>query len=279
MERRGELIYYLIEDPLGEGETIGYSRYQLRRVFDEYGKEGGVSRILYVPEAVDGRETLRRFEEELYRRYEERSKRRMDWAWFLRFCGAATSIYAFETLCRAAYIPLAYHLSRYLFLTRELVEVVLDPVAIPFTTALGFVLGLSPLLLSLVITYRFMAGEAGKDGKIAEWLRKLLGEEVEIIKSGELTDFRRSVRGLVEEARRSLEMLNFPSLDERIKACRRLTRSLAEIQAQASYYGLEPLVDYYHRLKASFYSLSRKREVLRKDRALKRRIKELREWR
>jgi len=276
MEARGEISYYLIEDPLGEGETIGYSLHQLRRAFDERRRDMPVRRLLHVPEGVDGRETLRRFEEGLCRRYEERSGSRMDWAWFLRFCGAAASLYAFEPLFKAAYLPLAYHLSRYLFLSRELVEVILDPIAIPFTTALGFTLGLSPLLLAFLLTHRFVAREAKREEGIARWLRGLLEGEVEVAESGALSDFREHSRGLVEEARRSLSALTSPTLEERLEACRRLTRSLGEMQRLASYYGLEPLVDYYHRLKTSFYRLSRERRVLRRDSALRRWMREVR---
>lgn len=279
MERKGEIRYYLIEDPLNERETIGYSRYWLEKVFREYGKGSDVQRILYVPIGVDGRDILKRFEEGLCKRYEKRSKRRMDWAWFLRFCGATISLYSFESLFRIAYIPLTYHLSRYLFLTRELVRVILDPIAIPFTTALGFVLVLSPLLLTLILTHRFMSVEARRDGEIAEWLRGLLNEKMEIIESRELTDFREGVRDLVEKTRSTLKLLNAPSRDERIKACRGLTKSLAEMQAMASYYGLEPLIDYYHRLKTSFYKLSKERKILERVGALERRVTELREGR
>jgi len=278
METSGEIHYYLIEDPLDEGETIGYSRHQLWRAFEEYKSGGTVRRILYTPRR-GGDDILRRFEEKLWRRYEERAGKRMDWAWLLRFCGAAVSVYAFEPLFKLAYIPLAYHLSRYLFLTRELIETVLDPVAIPFTTALGFILGLSPLILTLIITHQYMAREAGKEGEIAKWLRELMEQEAEIRDSPELEEFRKSIRGLMEEARKSLIDLHSPVIEARVKACRRLMKSLAEMQAQASYYGLEALVDYYHRLKTSFYRLSRERRILGRDKALNRWLRELKTWR
>ncbi|RJS87421.1 hypothetical protein CW701_00430 [Candidatus Bathyarchaeota archaeon] len=276
MEADGEIRYYLIEDPLGEGETIGYSRHQLNRIYEEYKDREGVKRILYVPRGLDGGETLRRFEENLCRRLEEKADRRMDWAWLLRFCAAAICIYTFEPLFKLAYIPLVYHLNRYIFISRELVEAVLDPIAIPFTTILGFILGLSPLILTLILTHQYMARISKREGEIAKWLRDLLSEEAEIRESPRLEEFRESIHGLVEEARRSLKALHSPSLEERVEACRRLMRDLAKMQAEASYHGLETLVDYYHRLKTSFYKLSGERRILKRDKALKRWLGEVR---
>ncbi len=280
MEARGEIWYYLIEDPLGEGETIGYSQHQLQGAFEEHRNGGAVRRVLYTPRGwrKEG-DLLRRFEEELWRRYEDRAGRRMDWVWFLRFCGAALCIYAFEPLFKLAYIPLSYHLSRYLFLTREIIETILDPIVIPFATALGFILGLSPLILTFIITHQYIAREARREGEIAEWLRELMKQEVEIRESGELRDFRENIRGLVEEVRGSFRDLYSPAMEVRVKTCRRLMRRLAEMQAQASYFGLEPLVDYYHRLKTSFYRLSRERRILGRNKALNRWLVELKTWR
>lgn len=251
MRGKNELIYHLIRNPMSEGETIAYDKYELEKILEELEEGTKITRILNVPEKKDGQESmLLIFERGLCENYKKESQRFRGWKHFLRVgIGGAITYLAFPTLL-AFGINLPFR--------------IFGPWRGPWPTqiqigtfTLGLIFALLPYLIVRSWTRKISAqgSELKKYGKL---IPRLNQAELKLVENENLAHFYEDTEALVKAIHEEIKGLTqTKSKDKKLKACRNIQKYLQRIFGRTKSYGLYGLDEYFYGLQTSFYSLEK----------------------
>jgi len=257
MLRKNEVVYHLIEHPFKEEKTIVFDRDKILETLNQFKEGMKLKRILHAPQKEDGqKDKLLVVEESLVEDYEKSSERSKGWTIFSIFGGLSLCYLLFTPLFRLGYLPLITFLMRnFKTITPEVINAYVDLGAQLAALAAGMFLGLSPLILSGVVSYDALK-RARKDKKHAELMRDLEKCELEIVENESLASFYKDSKDLTEEIRELAQ--NLRKIKDRygkIETCKRIRDHLEKVIIITKLYDLNGVNEHYHTLHDSFYDL------------------------